>query len=244
MSFTPKVSIIIPVYNGSNYMREAIDSALAQIYKNVEVIVVNDGSDDGGKTEGIARSYGDKIRYFYKENGGVSTALNKGIREMTGEYFSWLSHDDYYFPGKIEKQIKFIEDHRDAKVLFCKTGIMDETGRVLKSKLTTMKEFVEDRLPSHKKKQYETFRGGISFFDAWIYACSLLVHKSCFEKTGFINEQNRTTQDTEFVLLLLNCFEVYSLPELLVYRRDHQASGFYRQRELNIKESEKLWKHY
>ena len=75
----PLVSIVIPVYNGANYLREAIDSALAQTYSNVEIIVVNDGSDDGGATRDIALSYGDKIRYFAKDNGGVSTALNVGI---------------------------------------------------------------------------------------------------------------------------------------------------------------------
>ena len=78
--FNPLVSIVIPVYNGENYLKEAIDSALAQTYKNIEVIVVNDGSSD--KTDEICKSYGSKIRYFKKENGGVSTALNLGIEKM------------------------------------------------------------------------------------------------------------------------------------------------------------------
>ena len=101
----PLVSIVIPVYNGANYMREAIDSALAQTYSNIEIIVVNDGSNDGGATRDIALSYGDKIRYFEKENGGVSTALNLGIKNMRGKYFSWLSHDDVYLPEKIQVEI-------------------------------------------------------------------------------------------------------------------------------------------
>ena len=67
--FNPKVSIVIPVYNGRNYMRDAIDSALAQTYKNIEVIVINDGSNDNGETDKIAKSYGNRIRYFSKENG-------------------------------------------------------------------------------------------------------------------------------------------------------------------------------
>ena len=79
------ISIIIPVYNGANYMKIAIDSALAQTYENTEVIVVNDGSQDNGKTEEIALSYGDKIRYFAKENGGCASALNFGISKMRGE---------------------------------------------------------------------------------------------------------------------------------------------------------------
>ena len=97
----------MPVYNGANYVREAIDSALAQTYDNIEIIVVNDGSSDGGRTEEICLAYGDKIRYFSKPNGGVASALNLAVREMTGEYFSWLSHDDLYYPQKNRKAIGF-----------------------------------------------------------------------------------------------------------------------------------------
>lgn len=86
-------------------MREAIDSALAQTYSNIEILVINDGSNDGGKVRDIALSYGDKIRYFEKENGGVSTALNLGIQNMRGQYFSWLSHDDVHYPDKIQAEI-------------------------------------------------------------------------------------------------------------------------------------------
>ena len=64
--FEPLVSIVIPVYNGSNFLREAIDSALDQTYSNTEVIVVNDGSNDDGATERIALEYSDRIRYFFK----------------------------------------------------------------------------------------------------------------------------------------------------------------------------------
>ena len=102
----PLVSIIIPVYNGGNYLSEAIDSALNQTYENIEIIVVNDGSQDDLKTEQIALSYGERITYVSKENGGSSSALNVGIRTMKGEYFSWLSHDDLYLPEKIEKQVE------------------------------------------------------------------------------------------------------------------------------------------
>ncbi|MEE0675231.1 MAG: glycosyltransferase family A protein, partial [Ruminococcus sp.] len=105
MNYQPLVSIVIPVFRGEPYLREAIDSCLSQTYPNIEIIVVNDGSDDDGRTDAIARSYGDKIRYYAKENGGVSSALNFGISQMRGEWFSWLSHDDVFLPDKTEKQV-------------------------------------------------------------------------------------------------------------------------------------------
>lgn len=221
----PKVSIIIPVYNGANYLAEAIDSALAQTYKNIEVIVVNDGSKDDGATEKIALSYGDRIVYICKENGGVSTALNLGIKAMTGDYFSWLSHDDLYYPEKIEKQVTLINRNKDIKVLFCNAEMIGPDGSILKS--------VNYGGP-------EKCRGGIYFFKTWIYACSLLVHKSCFDVIGMFDEKNRTTQDVEFTLLLLYYFDVWHLQEILSKRRDHIESGFYVHGELNIQEREQL----
>ena len=133
-AFTPKVSIIIPVYNGSLYMREAINSALSQTYRNIEVIVVNDGSNDEGKTKDIALSYGGQIRYFEKENGGVSTALNLGIQNMSGEYFSWLSHDDKYLPDKVEKQIKTLLKVPDKNaVCICRDKQIDKNGKFIRN---------------------------------------------------------------------------------------------------------------
>ena len=114
-SHLPLVSIVIPVYNGADYMREAIDSALSQTYPHIEVLVVNDGSTDSGATAAVARSYGDKIRYFEKKNGGVSSALNYGIRNMQGSYFSWLSHDDVYEKTKLRSSKKRIIIHRNSK---------------------------------------------------------------------------------------------------------------------------------
>ena len=121
--FSPLVSIVIPVYTGANYVAEAIDSALNQTYKNIEIIVVNDGSTDN--TEKIVKSYGDKVRYFCKENGGTSTALNVGIKNMKGEYFSWLSHDDMYYPKKIFYQIEELKklENKDTIIMTDLDGI-------------------------------------------------------------------------------------------------------------------------
>lgn len=124
----PKISIVIPVYNGVNYLKEAIDSALSQDYENYEVIVVNDGSNDNGDTEKIALSYGSNIRYFKKENGGVATALNLAIEKAEGEYVSWLSHDDAYFPNKLSSQVSALLTLPESEktILSSNIEIMDE----------------------------------------------------------------------------------------------------------------------
>lgn len=131
--FHPLVSIVIPVYNGANYMSEAIDSALAQTYPNIEILVINDGSTDDGATHDIAMSYGEKIRYFQKENGGVVSALNFGIENMRGEYFAWLSHDDLYLPEKIEKQVLALKEHKGPRPAFCicNCSFINENGEYM-----------------------------------------------------------------------------------------------------------------
>jgi glycosyltransferase involved in cell wall biosynthesis len=184
---TPKVSIVIPVYNGSNYLREAIDSALAQTYGNCEVLVVNDGSDDGGQTEAIALSYGEKLRYFKKENGGVASALNLGIREMTGEYFSWLSHDDVYYPQKVEKEIGAVLASGDAtRLVQCEYDFYDETTGTY--------------TPTDFSRYYTTEQltdSVFSILQLQIHACSALIHRSQFERVGVFDETRPYTQDIE-----------------------------------------------
>lgn len=187
-SFEPMVSIIVPVYNGANYMREAIDSALAQSYKNIEVIVVNDGSRDDGETDRIALSYGSKIRYIHKENGGVSTALNEGIRNMKGEYFSWLSHDDVYNPDKVKSQIEILRSLEDkTTVIKCRTEYIDGKSNPIKYK--KKKSGKQNCVISWDTALKQMYRVGS------YNGCTLLIHKSVFEKCGMFDEDLRFNQD-------------------------------------------------
>ena len=212
MQERPLVSIIIPVYNGANYMREAIDSALAQTYINIEVIVVNDGSTDN--TEEIALSYGDKIRYFYKENGGVSSALNLGIKEMQGEYFSWLSHDDKYEPNKIENQIKLISGYSVNTIALCDTCQIDKNSRLLNKKKKQAKKTTELFTWQESLKSL-ILQGSFN-------GCAFLIPKSAFEKCGLFDESLRYSQDLlMWIKIFLNKYELVRSTDCDILSRVH-----------------------
>lgn len=219
MKYNPVISIIIPVYNGSNYMKEAIDSALNQSYEKIEIIVVNDGSTDDGKTHEIAISYGDKIKYYSKVNGGVSSALNLGIQNMEGDWFSWLSHDDIYYSNKIKYQIEYLnkmiiekklENPTDV-VLYSAGELMDHVGKTF-YKSNVNKAICKNKKEWLLKNIKRNYLGG----------CSFLVPKLAFELAGNFNEEIRTMSDYDmWYRLALMGYQILYIPEILVRGRVH-----------------------
>lgn len=99
----PTVSIVIPTYNAAAYIGAAVDSVLAQSFKDVEVIVVDDGSTDD--TPAVMSKYGPPVRCLRQENSGVAAARNRGIEESTGRYVAFLDADDTWLPDKLERQV-------------------------------------------------------------------------------------------------------------------------------------------
>lgn len=106
-----KVSIIIPCFRQGRFLVEAIDSCLAQTYRPIEIIVVNDGSDDN--TDEVALGYKDAIVYVRKENGGVSTARNAGIAAASGHYMKFLDADDHLAPEQVAWQMETLAGRQD-----------------------------------------------------------------------------------------------------------------------------------
>ena len=213
MKQRPLVSIIIPVYNGANYLSKAIDSALQQTYTHCEIIVVNDGSKDEGQTEKIALAYGDRIKYYFKENGGISSALNYGIEHMNGDYFSWLSHDDVYNKEKISKQIdqaKLLGLPPDT-IFMCGSGLIDANGDTI----------------FHPEKKISGLITGRQMFNIVcngfpINGLTLLIPKIVIDKYGGF-ENYRYCQDAEcWFRYMLNGVSFYcDTSDKLVYYRIH-----------------------
>lgn len=207
----PLVSIIIPVYNGENFLKEAVESALNQTYKNIEIIVINDGSTDN--TESIALSFGDKIKYYKKSNGGVSSALNLGIEKMSGEYFSWLSHDDLYDENKIQNQITELSkwDYAENVIAYSSAHLINSEGKIIK----------------YGKIREKCKISGYEVFDLLINknlnGCGLLIPKVQLVKIKGFDTKFKYLQDLySWIKMSLNDIVLVRTGEILVYTRIHR----------------------
>lgn len=242
----PKVSIVIPSYNAANYLAEAIDSALAQTYDNIEIIVVNDGSKDDGETAKVADRYGDRIRYFEKENGGSSSALNYGIKNMTGEWFSWLSHDDLYYPQKVERQVQEItklvgqNEELSRHIFFSAADLINENGEIIRQANNEKNREIEREINNLKGNEYLVAEPTKYNF----HGCSCLIHKDAFEKEGMFDESLRLINDVDmWHRLYSKGYILHYIPEALVKGRVHKKQvsrsiGF----SYNNSEQDLFWK--
>ena len=97
------VSVVIPVYNSEKYLEECLNSVLGQTHKDIEIIAVDDGSEDSSLD--ILKKYSDKVNIFSQKNQGLAIALNLGISKMKGNWLKWFSPDDVMFTNTIEKTI-------------------------------------------------------------------------------------------------------------------------------------------
>ena len=230
------VSVVIPAYNASNYLAEAIDSALAQTYKNIEIIVVNDGSPDEGETREVALSYGEKIRYFEKENGGCASALNFGMRVMRGEWFSWLSHDDLYCPEKIEKMLEAIDANGLSvdTVLVCDTILVNGEGEGIPCPFKQTRGLLSPTQAFNETLNVKTFNG-----------CGMLIPKTVIDETGdFITEYKHLLDREYWMRMAINEHPYFVIEESLVKSRAHSAQVTVKQSDLLFGEEEKMISEY
>lgn len=209
----PRVSIIIPVYNGEKYLDIALESALLQTYPGVEIIVVDDGSTD--KTAEIAARYAYRVKYFYKKNGGCASALNFGLNKMQGRYFSWLSHDDCYDSYKITRQMQALYNlDNQNTIIYGGYDVVNDSGKrigkVRPHKVLRRRQLNEPLAP--------LLRG-------LIHGCGLLIPKYWFDRVGTFNESLQTTQDYDLWFRMLREAPIHYIPEVLLESRVHPLQG-------------------
>jgi glycosyltransferase involved in cell wall biosynthesis len=125
----PAVSVVIPAYNAAWCVGKAIDSVLAQDWRDFEIVVVNDGSTDD--TRAVLAGYGDAIRVVDQANGGMSHARNAGIRAARGEFIAFLDSDDWWLPGKLGRQVGLLRERPDLGFCSCAARVVDMEGKLL-----------------------------------------------------------------------------------------------------------------
>jgi glycosyltransferase involved in cell wall biosynthesis len=125
MSEAPLISVVIPVFNCEKYLGAAIESILAQNYKPIQIVVVDDGSTDNSAA--VAQGFS-QVEYHRQEHAGVATALNKGIGETKGDFIAFLDADDLWIAGKLRRQLDALENDPELSMVMGKVEQFRETG--------------------------------------------------------------------------------------------------------------------
>ena len=220
----PLVSVIIPVRNCRDYIHEAIDSVLVQNYANLEIIVIDDGSEDYNYSE--LQNLDNRITVHRLSGMGVSHARNTAMNLAKGAYIAFLDADDIWFPGKLIAQVKYCENHPWVGCVFgnFKKWERDSSGQFPPSSLLTA--------DCQALTEMEPARSG------WIYTRLLMgqlvgmntaiIRREVFEELGGFEESMRIGEDYLFWLKVSRAFEMHALAGTVALYRIHESSAMRR----------------
>ncbi len=206
MKNNPLVSVIIPTYNRAWALAEAIDSVLAQNYKNFELIVIDDGSTDN--TSDLIDGYSGKLTLIRQENAGVSAARNRGIESSRGDFIAFLDSDDTWLPQKLSRQMDFMGRYPEA--LICQTQeiwIRNNTRVNPRS--------------CHKKPSGMIFESSLAL--CLVSPSAVMMKKNLFDKVGLFDERLPACEDYDLWLRVGCRYPVYLVDEPLVIKRGGHA---------------------
>ena len=224
----PQVSVIIPTYNRSWIIKEAIDSVLAQDYKEFELIVVDDGSTD--HTSDVLDSSRNVIKVLSQKNKGVSAARNRGIAEASGKFIAFLDSDDLWLPQKLSAQVEFFNQTPNA--LICQTEEV----------------WIRNGLRVNPKKRHKKLSGMI--FKPSLELClvspsAVMIQRSLFDRVGEFDETLPACEDYDLWLRISCRFPVHLIDRPLIIKRgghDDQLSSRAGLDKFRIKSIEKIIK--
>ncbi len=195
------ISVIIPTYNRCSFLEKAVKSVFKQSLRDFELIIVDDGSEDG--TGKLIQSFCCKhFRYFYQENRGVSAARNKGVIESKGDLISFLDSDDCWKEKKLEKQVKFMES---TSCLISHTQeLWYRRGKILNQK------------KKHRKCSGNLFKKSLEMCS--ISMSTVMIRKSLFNEVGLFDENLPVCEDYDLWLRITSKYPVHLLDEVLTVK--------------------------
>jgi glycosyltransferase involved in cell wall biosynthesis len=197
------VSVVIPTFNRRDYITTALDSVLAQTYKNYEIVIIDDGSSDD--TKEVLKPYQDAIRYFYQENRGISGARNRGIRESRGSYIALLDSDDYWLPEKLKCQVDRITEEPECGMVATRCSSIAPDG-------------------TFRKKNRPGKSGWIlnDIFKAnFIRTSSALITRKCFDTVGLFDESLPEGEEYDLWLRIAKQYPIAFINEPLTVYTDN-----------------------
>ena len=210
-----KVSIIMAVLNGERYIDQALHSILAQTYKDYELVVVNDGSTDG--TPEHVKAFLDRIDIkvvHHLVRRGIAVSVNDGIRAASGEYVTFLDHDDVWLPQMLETLTGYLEQHADVGMVHSDFQTIDPDGNIIEESVAQCRE--------RRRPSGDVFRE--LFLDSFISANSVLIRKECFDRLGGYDEA-LLWGDYHMWLRIARHYRIDYVPKVLAQYRQHTSQG-------------------
>jgi glycosyltransferase involved in cell wall biosynthesis len=211
----PLVSVVMPVYNGRRYVREAVDSVLAQTFLNFEFIIVDDGSTDG--TSELLQSYADRdprIRLLSRGHAGLGVALNEGLAVARATYIARMDADDISLPERFQRQVDFLQAHPDHVLAGCRCILIDPDGHPICEKREI--EFEHSKIEAMLLKM------------KWpVVHPAVMMRRDVVMKIGGYHPELVPNEDHDLFLRLSEVGKLANLDEVLLYYRQHFHSvGF------------------
>lgn len=211
-----KVSVIVPVYNVEEYLTKCLDSLVHQTLEDIEIILINDGSTDRSQAilDRYKKKYPEKIRVFYKENGGQGSARNIGIREASGDYIGFVDSDDYVTLDMFEK-LYAAAIREDADLVTCNYYYIDDRGQ-------------------RKINLYKPQKQTDLFFNPWAAPWNKLYRRTILTKNNVFYPELRAYEDTAFyadIIPFVN--KIINIDDPLIYQFYHGSST------MNAKQNER-----
>lgn len=213
----PLISVIIPVYNVLPYLREALDSVISQTYKNLEIIIIDDGSTDGSEEVCDEYTSDSRVIVIHQENRGLSGARNTGLEIITGDYVAFLDSDDAYHPDMIRKMKQSLVQY-EADIVACGYGIFQEKGRMTKKNQTGVRGY-EKEMTITAYEALDMLMEGKYIIAVWnkLYPRRLWEHLRFPE--GHVFEDLWVSP-----YFLEQCNRIVLIPDILVYYRERKNS--------------------
>ena len=212
------VSVIMPAYNSREYIAEAIHSVLDQDYRDLELIIVDDGSTDGTAEEAL--KFGDRVKVLVQKNAGPAAARNRGVKAANGQFLAFIDSDDVWMPGKISAQVSYLKNNSDVGVVFGRLvrWYPNELGAFLPPPFPTT--ISSDNIIVHEESGWIYPE---MLLDSVIWIVSALIRKEIWIALEGLDESLRTGEDYDFFIRSSRICKMDELNLYVAYYRIHPA---------------------